>query len=167
MNRRVYNREFLIFLGNLQINKTKMRTPKYANISKSYEITNVFSKTTDCWLIILKCGCLQFDRPLPPFLVKNDFYNGGTLIKYQNPKIIKQGVPSTPQHTDSHPCTRPEWSRSLSEWSCSLFSVFAEPKNGVYRARVRQQMKWFSGFCWFFRLFVNLLLFLIVPTLPM
>ena len=26
------------------------------------------------------------------------------------------GIPSTPQHIDSHPCTRPAWSRSLSGW---------------------------------------------------
>ena len=28
--------------------------------------------------------------------------------------------PPTSQHTDSHPCTRPRWSRSLSWWSRSL-----------------------------------------------
>ena len=33
-----------------------------------------------------------------------------------------KGIPSTPQHTDSHPCTRPGSSRSLSEWSRSLTS---------------------------------------------
>ena len=27
----------------------------------------------------------------------------------------------TPQHTDSHHCTRPSWSRSLLWWSCSRF----------------------------------------------
>ena len=30
-----------------------------------------------------------------------------------------KGIPSTPQHSDSHPCTRPGWSRSLSGWSRS------------------------------------------------
>ena len=29
----------------------------------------------------------------------------------------------TPQHTDSHPCTRPRWSRSLSWWSRSQTQV--------------------------------------------
>ena len=28
-----------------------------------------------------------------------------------------KGIPITHQHTDSHPCIRPGWSRSLSEWS--------------------------------------------------
>ena len=31
-----------------------------------------------------------------------------------------KGVASTPQHTNSHPCTRPGWSRSLSGWSRSI-----------------------------------------------
>ena len=31
-----------------------------------------------------------------------------------------KGIPSTPQHTGSHPCTRPWWPRSLSDWSRSL-----------------------------------------------
>ena len=30
-------------------------------------------------------------------------------------KFSSKGIPSTPQHSDSHPCTRLKWSRSLSE----------------------------------------------------
>ena len=34
--------------------------------------------------------------------------------------ISSKESPAPPQHSDSHPCTRPMWSRSLSEWSRSL-----------------------------------------------
>ena len=49
-----------------------------------------------------------------------------------------KGSPSTHQHTDSHPCTRSGWSRSLSGWSrspyqellafifCSYWVIFME-----------------------------------------
>ena len=30
-----------------------------------------------------------------------------------------KGIPSTPQHTDSHPCTRPKWS----EWSLTASQI--------------------------------------------
>ena len=44
--------------------------------------------------------------------------------RYLNPKIFKQGVPSTPQHTDSHPCTRLGWSRSQSMTRASYNNRF-------------------------------------------
>ena len=46
-------------------------------------------------------------------------------INLWNPEIHKtyvtriksiERIPSTPQHSDSHPCTRPRFSRSLSRW---------------------------------------------------
>ena len=32
--------------------------------------------------------------------------------------ILSKGIPSTPQHSDSHPCTRLKWIRSLSVGGC-------------------------------------------------
>ena len=44
--------------------------------------------------------------------------NRKTKTKHLKPLLFSsKGIPSTPQHTDFHPCTRPKWSRSLSEWS--------------------------------------------------
>ena len=55
----------------------------------------------------------------PKFFQKNGILRWWNLDKSLNPKEFKQGVPSTPQHTDSHACTKPGWSRSLSGWSRS------------------------------------------------
>ena len=60
---------------------------------------------------------------------------------YQNMKwkfgnfciFSSKGIPSTPQHTDSHPCTRPGWSHSLSWWSRSQNVVRT---SGTQRLRV-------------------------------
>ena len=41
--------------------------------------------------------------------------------KFANFLFPSLGIPSTPQHSDSHPCTRLECSRSLSEWSRKIF----------------------------------------------
>ena len=41
-----------------------------------------------------------------------------TKMKVDNLNILKLlGIPITPQPTDSHPCPRVGWSRSLSGWS--------------------------------------------------
>ena len=37
-----------------------------------------------------------------------------------------EGIPSTPQNTDPHPCARPGWSRSLSEWALVLNSIIQD-----------------------------------------
>ena len=40
------------------------------------------------------------------FQKQTDFYDGGILRNHRNKKKSSKGVPSTPQHTDSHPCIR-------------------------------------------------------------
>ena len=42
---------------------------------------------------------------------KNIILRWWNLDNSLNPQIFKKEVPSTPQHTESHPCARPGWSR--------------------------------------------------------
>ena len=51
----------------------------------------------------------------------------GILVCLANQFFASLGSPRNhkpPQNTDSHPCTRPGWSRSLTEWSRSLSEYF-------------------------------------------
>ena len=56
--------------------------------------------------------------------------------------------PQTPQNTDPHPCTRPSWSRSLSEWSIRLLQKQDYPTNTSFtwpRQRWPRQLGCGSG----------------------
>ena len=74
---------------------------------------------------------MKFRRRAPTMMkipvkdLQNIGYEFHTYQKTSNGNLVtfvfpSEGVPSTPQHSDSHPCTRPRWSRSLSWWSRSL-----------------------------------------------
>ena len=56
---------------------------------------------------------VAFNRPkvVPPQKGISRWWNPDESLK---PKTFKKGVASTPQHTDSHPCTRP-WASSITK----------------------------------------------------
>ena len=112
--------------GNMKF-EDFLRMPKYENISKSCSIKIIFEKLLTFWWIFLNFAWVQIDRFLPPFLVKNGILQWWNLDKSFNPTIFKKGVHSTPQHTDSHPCTTKggRLCSYVSLWLCSLCSYVA------------------------------------------
>ena len=112
-----YNGGILMNFRNLKFLKQKFGKSEnlkaYANPIKANYFEKLLSCCQRCFIFL---GPKQWSSPRP-FQRKRNFtmVESGSIIEIQTKS--SKGVPSTHQHTDSHTCTRPVLSRSLSEWS--------------------------------------------------
>ena len=123
-----------VTFANLKVEKLKIGISEIDNLKiGNLKTGNLKIKHIDIYgyLIFIKC-CEGGDRKmmkigwieslkswmLISYRSKNMKWKFGK--SYKTFLFSSKGIPSTPQHTDSQPCTRPGWSRSLSE----LFSKY-------------------------------------------
>ena len=94
-------------LGNVG-EPTNLKSNNFGNLKLFKQILltqTYFWPVMDYFEIILNFAWVQNNRLLPGVFPKNRVLRWSNLDKSLNPKQIKQGVPSTPQHTDSHACS--------------------------------------------------------------